>query len=98
MRNCPNTQNSFYLLRSLCLLLVTSMLLSACNDAKQPVSPVTIIAPTAQAQGGQATRPLGSPVLVDRSPTSGEELQPDKPIELTFDQPMDKASDRKSVV
>ncbi|NJM41121.1 MAG: hypothetical protein HC853_10250, partial [Anaerolineae bacterium] len=46
----------------------------------------------------RAPRPLGSPVLVDRSPVSGEELQPDQPIVLTFDQPMDYASVEGSVL
>jgi len=37
-------------------------------------------------------RPPGSPVLIDRLPTQGEELSLDKPIELVFDQPMDRRS------
>ena len=92
----------------LSLLLVASILLSACNDASQsaqrptaqPVPQVTIVSSNSQVQVGPAStpRPLGSPVLVDRSPGGGEELLPDKPIELTFDQPMDKASVESSVL
>ena len=90
--------------RFLSVFVCTAVVLSACNDAKpkpQPAPQVTIIAnanPNATGQAVRPPRPLGSPVLVDRSPASGEELQPDKPIELTFDQPMDKASVAENIL
>ncbi len=50
------------------------------------MEPSTTIRPAA------TPRPPGNPVLVDREPVRGEELQPDKSLVLTFDQPMDRDS------
>jgi uncharacterized protein YfaS (alpha-2-macroglobulin family) len=42
-------------------------------------------------------RPPANPVLVDREPVRGEELQLDRPVVLTFDQPMDRGSVEKAL-
>lgn len=47
---------------------------------------------TAQGGATPTPRPLGAPVLVDRMPARGEALRPDQPLELQFDQPMDRSS------
>lgn len=52
----------------------------------------TSVRPTFTPGPTPTPRPLGSPVLLDRSPVSGEELLLDKPIVLNFDQAMDRAS------
>jgi uncharacterized protein YfaS (alpha-2-macroglobulin family) len=49
-------------------------------------------------QGPTATpRPPSDPILVDRQPLRGEELQLDNPIVLTFDQAMDHSSVEKAL-
>ena len=42
-------------------------------------------------------RPLGNPIVVDRSPARGEELALDKPISLVFDQAMDRTSVEQAI-
>ncbi|HEY3342672.1 MAG TPA: Ig-like domain-containing protein, partial [Anaerolineae bacterium] len=69
-------------------------------------TPSTVASGTAVADGTAGTsttavptagptstpRPPSDPILVDRQPVRGEELQLDNPIVLTFDQPMDHSS------
>ncbi len=72
--------------RPLSLIILCLMLLSACGPATTvpPATPLPTPRPTPQ--------PFPAPRLLERVPAPGEEQPLDAPIELTFDQPMSKAS------
>ncbi len=102
--------NKTLTVRIFSLCLVASMLLTACRQpspapAPAPAEPalqttpqITVeFNPPAAAGPTPTPRPLGNPVLVDRSPVTGEELPVDKPLQLLFDQPMDRASVEKAL-
>ncbi len=82
------------------LLLVASSTLAGCSQpapeltTEPNVTPqVTVqINPSATPGPSPTLRLLANPILVDRVPVQGEELPVDKPIELIFDQPMDRRS------
>ncbi len=82
------------------LAVAVSLLLGACNqpEPKPTVAPTgtssvtATTAPTLTPAPSPTPLPPVNPVLVDRTPLRGEELRLDKPIVLTFDQPMDKKS------
>ncbi|MFC1464285.1 MAG: Ig-like domain-containing protein [Candidatus Brachytrichaceae bacterium NZ_4S206] len=86
--------------RFVSLALTASIVLAGCSQpAPQPtaepnVTPqITVqINPPATPGPSPTPRPLVNPILVDRAPVQGEELPVDKPIELVFDQPMDRRS------
>jgi uncharacterized protein YfaS (alpha-2-macroglobulin family) len=90
--------------RLLSLLALLAMLLSACGPiapeptpgitrtAGEPTTIPTVAPPTATPGPTATPMPLPPPRLLFRSPASGEEQALDAPIELTFDQPMDRAS------
>jgi hypothetical protein len=84
------------LIRSVSALTAVAIVLAACAQPtiEPSVTPaITVqINPSVTPGPSPTPRPLGSPILVDRSPAQGEELPPDKPIELIFDQPMDRRS------
>jgi len=77
-------------------LAIIAITLTACaQPTNEPsVTPaITVqINPSATSIPTPAPRPLGNPILVDRLPAQGEELPLDKPLELIFDQPMDRRS------
>ncbi|MCL6511657.1 MAG: Ig-like domain-containing protein [Anaerolineae bacterium] len=91
--------------RSISLALIVSITLAACSQpgpaptAEPNVTPgITVqINPPATPGPTPTPRPLGNPILVDRAPAQGEELPVDKPIELIFDQPMDRRSVEQSL-
>ncbi len=78
------------------LVLAASISIAGCNQpAPEPsVTPqiTAQINPPATPRPSPTPRPLANPILVDRAPVQGEELPVDKPIELIFDQPMDRRS------
>ena len=79
------------------LIAAISIALSACNTPTPPTPEGTPeikveIRPQITAGPSPTPRPPGQPILVDTSPVRGEELPADKPLQLTFDQPMDHAS------
>ncbi|MCL5996127.1 MAG: Ig-like domain-containing protein, partial [Chloroflexi bacterium] len=80
------------------LVAALSILLGACNQPEPTEEPTravlnTVTPGTAPTAGPTPTPlPLANPVMVDREPVQGEELQLDKPVVLTFDQPMDRSS------
>ena len=85
--------------------LAAVVVLSACSPTPSatpvPTPGVTFV-PKGTREPAQSSvmptpRPLGAPVLVDRLPARGEALRPDQPLELQFDQPMDRASVEKAV-
>lgn len=86
--------------RLIAIALVASIALAGCTSpgpaptAEPNVTPqITVqINPPATPGPSPTPRPLGNPILVDRSPAQGEELPVDKPLELIFDQPMDRRS------
>ncbi len=87
--------------RLISISLVAAVVLAACNlpsPAPQQPTPeatpqiVVQINPEVPVGPSPTPRPLGQPIVVDRSPLRGEELPIDKPITLLFDQPMDRAS------
>ncbi len=84
------------LVRLVSALAVVAIALAACAQptSEPSVTPaITVqINPSATSAPTPAPRPLSNPILVDRSPAQGEELPPDKPLELIFDQPMDRRS------
>jgi uncharacterized protein YfaS (alpha-2-macroglobulin family) len=95
-----NKNRSF---RILSLCLIASVVMAACrapSPAPAPPQPepqgtpqITVeFNPPATAGPTPTPRPLGNPILVDRSPMTGEELPVDQPVQLLFDQPMDRAS------
>lgn len=98
--------------RVISLAIVASVLLSACNQPEptptQTTAATAMPGTTAAAPANTATvrptagptatpRPLGNPILIDREPLRGEELQLDKPVVLVFDQPMDRATVEQAV-
>ncbi|MCL4505907.1 MAG: Ig-like domain-containing protein, partial [Chloroflexi bacterium] len=91
--------------RFVSLAVAVSILLGACNQpAPKPTaaptgtSAVTATpAPTATPAASPTPLPPVNPVLVDRTPVRGEELRLDKPVVLTFDQPMDQKSVEQAV-
>lgn len=88
------------LARLVSLALAASIVLSGCGQpAPEPtVAPnitpqITVqINPPATPGPSPTPRPLVNPILVDRAPLPGEELPVNQPIELIFDQPMDRRS------
>ncbi len=91
--------------RWLSLFLLLALLLSACGPATPEATPETTSAATPTAAEPTSTQPptetpppavtpmpLPAPQLAYRSPAPGEEQPLDAPIELTFDEPMDRAS------
>jgi uncharacterized protein YfaS (alpha-2-macroglobulin family) len=95
-----NNKRSF---RILSLCLIASVAMAACQQpspAPAPPQPepqltpqITVeFNPPATAGPTPTPRPLGNPILVDRAPVRGEELPVDQPLQLVFDQPMDRAS------
>jgi uncharacterized protein YfaS (alpha-2-macroglobulin family) len=87
--------------RLISLCLIASVALAACRQpSPAPPQPepqltpqITVeFNPPATAGPTPTPRPLGNPILVDRNPVAGEELPVDKPLQLLFDQPMDRAS------
>ncbi len=90
------------------LITALSILLNACNQPA-PATPTLTTAPTqpqavtntpattAIPAASPTPRPPVNPALIDREPARGQELQVDKPIVLTFDQSMDRASVEKAV-
>jgi uncharacterized protein YfaS (alpha-2-macroglobulin family) len=90
-------------IRILSVCLVASVLLAACRQPSPVPAPsqptpqttpqITVeFNPPATAGPTPTPRPLGNPILVDRSPVNGEALPIDQPLQLLFDQPMDRAS------
>ncbi|MEJ2737030.1 MAG: Ig-like domain-containing protein [Anaerolineae bacterium] len=83
--------------RILSLLVLAALLLSACGPATPAATPTTgepTATPTpAPTQPPTATPlPLPAPRLLYRSPAPGEPQPLEAPLELIFDQPMDRAS------
>jgi len=80
--------------RFLALAILLTMLLGACEPATPPPTagpePTAGPQPTATPQATLA--PFPAPRLLEYRPAPGEEQALDAPIELTFDQPMDRAS------
>ena len=85
--------------------LVAVVVLSACSSTPTttpvPTPGVTFV-PKGTREPVQSAvtatpRPLGAPMLVDHAPLRGEALRLDQPLELQFDQPMDRGSVEKSV-
>ncbi|MCS7055454.1 MAG: Ig-like domain-containing protein, partial [Thermoflexales bacterium] len=82
------------------LVLTASIVLAGCSQPgpEPTVEPsmtpqITVqINPPVTPGPSPTPRPLVNPILVDRAPVQGEELAVDKPIELVFDQPMDRRS------
>lgn len=87
-------------LKSLQPFIAAALLLAACSPARPSPSPrpspgVTFVpagTPASALRHNATDVPLGKPVLLDRSPVRGEALEPDKPLVLTFDQPMNRES------
>ena len=83
--------------RWLFILALLALLLSACGPATSQATPTagepTATRPPTNTPPPTATLlPMPPPRLLDRSPAPGEEQPLDAPVELTFDQPMDRAS------
>ena len=87
--------------RIIALLAVFTLLLGACGPATTeptppatptPGEPTATPLPTATPPPTVTPMPLPPPRLVYRSPAPGEQQPLDEPIELTFDQPMDRDS------
>jgi uncharacterized protein YfaS (alpha-2-macroglobulin family) len=85
----------------LTFLILFSLLLSACGSPTPEATPqasptasepTATQPPTATPLPTATPMPLPAPRLLYRSPAPGEEQPLDAPIELTFDEPMDKAS------
>ncbi|MCS6772644.1 MAG: Ig-like domain-containing protein, partial [Thermoflexales bacterium] len=57
-----------------------------------PLTPQVTLQPSTPTATTPTPRPPSSPLVIDRLPARGEELQPDQPIEIVFDQPMDRRS------
>jgi hypothetical protein len=95
--------NKLPFVRLISLSLVAAIALAACSQpdpTPAPDQPPPLGTPQIAVEfnppptpGPSPTpRPLGNPILVDRSPVQGEELPLDKPLQLAFDQPMDRGS------
>ena len=92
--------------RFVSLTLILSMTLAACSQPAPAPSPqpdvtpqITVqINPPATIGPSPTPRPPGNPIVVDRAPAQGEELPVDGPIELIFDQPMDRRSVEQSLM
>lgn len=90
--------------RLLSLLLLLSLLASACTvgdrNAPEPSAglPAPTLAPTESPLPSATPLPLPAPRLLFRSPAPGEEQLLDAPLELVFDQPMDRASVEAALV
>ncbi|HSR31995.1 MAG TPA: Ig-like domain-containing protein, partial [Anaerolineae bacterium] len=83
--------------KPLSLLVVLILLLSACDVGVPKATPTSgeptmTPLPTETPLPTATPLPLPAPRLLYRSPAPGEEQPLDAPIELTFDQPMDRAS------
>jgi uncharacterized protein YfaS (alpha-2-macroglobulin family) len=83
--------------KTLSLLLLFAMLLSACGQSKPQATPTAAepaptLPPVATPVPTLTPMPLPAPRLLSRSPAPGEEQPLDAPVELTFDEPMDQAS------
>ncbi|NOZ50601.1 MAG: hypothetical protein GXP37_11230 [Chloroflexi bacterium] len=94
--------NRRFFLPGLILLIVFSLLLSACGRKQAPTPTASPIAPTATplptpeptvvAVAVVPTLPPLPPRVVAMHPARGEELSPQQPIEIIFDQPVDADS------
>ncbi|MCL7451450.1 MAG: Ig-like domain-containing protein [Anaerolineae bacterium] len=78
-------------------LFLIVLLLGACGSptpgvTPTPGEPTATIPPTETPLPTSTPMPLPAPGLLFRSPAPGEEQPLQEPIELTFDQPMDRAS------
>jgi uncharacterized protein YfaS (alpha-2-macroglobulin family) len=83
-------------------VILSSSLLGACAPTPAPTptplpptatattSPQPTLAPTSAPT--PTSKPAGAPTVIGRTPARGEELKPDQPIVISFDQPMDEAS------
>ncbi|MGD2207227.1 MAG: Ig-like domain-containing protein, partial [Anaerolineae bacterium] len=86
--------------RWLSLLVLLALLLSACvpltpevtPTAGEPTAHPSAVPPTETPPPTATPLPLPAPRLLFRSPAPGEEQPLDAPIELTFDQPMERSS------
>ena len=69
----------------------------------KPILTLTLLGALALTALGSAVRPLGAqpesqadttlrPRVIASTPAAHEEIAPDQPIQITFDQPMDRAS------
>ncbi len=81
----------------LILLVFLCLLLGACGSSTPEVmptagEPTATLPPTETPPPTVTPIPLPAPQLLFRSPAPGEEQPLDAPIELTFDQPMDRKS------
>jgi hypothetical protein len=85
---------------TLLLTLLSLIFLAACaaTPAPTPVEPTA--APTEAPSPTPAPPPAPPaplpPLVVSFSPAVGEEQPPDAPVEITFDQPMERASVEKA--
>ncbi len=82
-----------------CAAMVACLVLAACTGESppptQPITPqVTLFTPTDGTPVVSVTvvPSRANPLLVDTSPPRGEELSPNQPLRLVFDQPMDRPS------
>ncbi|MGC9399998.1 MAG: Ig-like domain-containing protein [Anaerolineae bacterium] len=80
------------------MILVLAVLSGACQlswsappDVITPTSEPTSVQPTPTPNKWEAL-PLPAPKLLDRTPEPGARQPPEAPLQLVFDQPMDKAS------
>jgi uncharacterized protein YfaS (alpha-2-macroglobulin family) len=80
--------SSRQLYRLLTLLVLLTMLVTACGPATPKPTETPALTPTPAA----TPLPFPAPRLLAHRPASGEEQALDAPIELTFDQPMNRAS------
>jgi hypothetical protein len=98
-----SNQASKVLNRGLSILLLLALLLGACGPTLPQATP-TMSEPTATPRPTSTPPPTALPLplppprLLFRSPAPGEAQPLDAPLELTFDQPMDRASVESAVV
>jgi hypothetical protein len=83
--------------RWLSIGLLLALLAGACApQTPAPTAPpptqTAVAEPTAPPPPTATPLPLPAPRLLSRSPAPGEAQPPDSPLELTFDQPMDRPS------
>jgi hypothetical protein len=75
-------------------ILGTLIFLAACRPPNQLPKPIPTASQEIQSKWSQILEKESSipPSVIHVNPSSGVELQPDQPIEITFNQPMDQSS------